>query len=101
MVLQIPGGLLIQKYGANNIFGICNGLIALLTCAIPFAAKFNFKVLLIIRVVQGIIAGATWPAMQAMTGKWIPPHERSRFVSSYLGTYIYNFSIDIEKYFFK
>lgn len=26
-----------------------------------------------------------WPAMHDMTAKWIPPMERSRFVSSYLG----------------
>jgi len=92
MILQIPGGLLAQKYGANNIFGICNGLVALLTCVIPFAAKLNYNALLTIRLVQGIIAGATWPSMHAMAGKWIPPHERSRFVSAYLGKYIYFFS---------
>lgn len=86
MVLQIPVGLLAQKYGAKSIFGFSNGMVAILTCAIPFSAKLDFKALLLLRVFQGIIAGAAWPSMQTMTGKWIPPHERSRFVSAYLGT---------------
>lgn len=88
MVLQIPGGLLAQKFGAKSIFGYSNGLVALLTCVIPLSAKFNFNALILIRVLQGLIAGLAWPSMQAMTGKWIPPHERSRFVSAYLGIYI-------------
>jgi len=91
MVLQIPGGLLAQKFGAKSIFGFSNGLVALLTCAIPLSAKFDFNVLILIRVIQGLIAGLAWPSMQAMTGKWIPPHERSRFVSAYLGIYIFKF----------
>lgn len=90
MVLQIPGGLLAQKFGAKSIFGYSNGLVALLTCVIPLSAKFNFKALILIRIFQGLIAGLAWPSMQAMTGKWIPPHERSRFVSAYLGIYILN-----------
>lgn len=88
MVLQIPGGLLAQKYGAKSIFGFSNGMVALLTCVIPFSAKLDFKALLLIRVFQGLVAGAAWPSMQTMTGKWIPPNERSRFISAYLGTHI-------------
>lgn len=90
MLLQIPGGLLAQKYGAKSIFGYSNGIVALLTCAIPLSAKFDFKALVLLRVVQGLIAGVSWPSMQAMTGKWIPPDERSRFVSAYLGIFTYN-----------
>lgn len=89
MVLQVPGGVLAHKYGGKTIFGLSNGVVSLLTCFIPFVAKFNFKGLLIVRVAQGLIAGLSWPAMQTMTGKWIPPHERSRFVSAYLGTFMF------------
>ncbi|VVC32474.1 Major facilitator superfamily,Major facilitator superfamily domain [Cinara cedri] len=86
MVLQIPGGMLAQKFGAKSIFGFSNGLVALLTCAIPVTAKNNFVALLVLRVVQGLVAGTAWPAMHSMTGKWIPADERSRFVSAYLGS---------------
>lgn len=87
MILQIPCGLLTQKYSAKTIYGISNGVVSLLTCAIPFSAKYSFNVLVLLRIIQGIIAGLAWPSMQSITGKWIPPHERSRFVSAYLGTY--------------
>jgi len=30
--------------------------------------------------------GLTWPAMYAVIGHWIPPVERSRFMSSFQGT---------------
>lgn len=91
MILQIPGGLLAQKYGAKSIFGLSNGVVALLTCAIPISAKFDYKALVLLRVTQGLISGASWPAMHTMTGKWIPPHERSRFVSAYLGRHYLSF----------
>lgn len=83
--MQIPGGILAQKYSAKFLFGFSNGMVALLTCVIPFSARFSYKALLFVRVSQGLIAAASWPSMQTMTGKWIPPHERSRFVSAYSG----------------
>lgn len=84
--MQIPGGIIAQKYSAKFLFGFSNGMVALLTCVIPFSAKLSFNTLLFIRVFQGFIAAMSWPSMQTLTGKWIPPHERSRFVSAYLGT---------------
>lgn len=30
--------------------------------------------------------GLAWPAMHNMTAQWIPPHERSKFVTAYLGS---------------
>lgn len=90
MILQIPGGLIAQKYGAKFVFGFSNGFVALLTCVIPLSAKFHYKALVVVRVAQGLIAGASWPPMQTMAGKWIPPHERSRFVSAYLGRLIFS-----------
>ncbi|XP_050423978.1 vesicular glutamate transporter 1-like [Adelges cooleyi] len=84
-VLQIPGGILAQKYSAAFIFGVTNGIVALLTCIIPYTTQCHYKVLVTIRIIQGFIAGASWPAMHALTGQWVPPNERSQFVSSYWG----------------
>lgn len=30
--------------------------------------------------------GLAWPSMHVLTAKWIPPNERSKFVSAYLGS---------------
>lgn len=47
--------------------------------------RFFSHVYLYFRSVQGIASGLTWPAMYAMAGRWIPPKERSRFMSSFQG----------------
>ncbi|XP_050549187.1 sialin-like isoform X1 [Daktulosphaira vitifoliae] len=86
MIMPIPGGMLSQRYGGKTIFGLSNGLAAILSFAIPPSAKISYKALTGVRLVQGFIAGSTWPAMHTMTAKWIPKHERSRFVSAYLGS---------------
>ncbi|XP_058799273.1 sialin isoform X2 [Phymastichus coffea] len=46
----------------------------------------NLNALIITRALQGLISGVIWPSMHDMTAKWIPPNERSRFISSYLGS---------------
>ncbi|XP_014220023.1 sialin-like [Copidosoma floridanum] len=85
-VLQLPGGLLARKYGTKMVFGLGNLLVALTGFLIPLAAHYSLNALICLRVIQGLIAGIVWPSMHDMTAKWIPPNERSRFVSSYLGS---------------
>lgn len=54
--MQIPGGILAQKYGTKTVFGLSNGLAALLSFTIPVSAKMSYKYLIIIRLIQGFIA---------------------------------------------
>jgi MFS family permease len=56
MIMQIPGGVLAQRYGTKKVYGLSNGVAAMLSCAIPIAAKINYKTLLGVRLVQGFIA---------------------------------------------
>ncbi|KAL9702381.1 hypothetical protein quinque_005899 [Culex quinquefasciatus] len=35
---------------------------------------------------MGVICGVAWPAMHHMAGQWIPPNERSKFITAYLGS---------------
>ncbi|XP_078046734.1 sialin-like [Augochlora pura] len=83
---QLPGGLLARRYGTKLVYGLGNFLTALLGFLIPFMTKYHLNALIFLRVLQGVIAGVVWPSMHDMTAKWIPPNERSRFVSSYLGS---------------
>ncbi|XP_063981973.1 sialin-like isoform X2 [Diachasmimorpha longicaudata] len=82
---QVPGGLLAQKYGTKLVFGGANFLAALLGLLIPSVIKWNFNVFLALRVLQGVIMGVVTPSTNVMTAKWIPPNERSKFVSAYMG----------------
>lgn len=83
---QLPGGVLARRYGTKFVFGLANLLTALLGFLIPFATRHHLYALVFLRVLQGLVAGVVWPSMHDMTAKWIPPNERSRFVSAYLGS---------------
>ncbi|XP_019867704.1 sialin [Aethina tumida] len=83
---QIPGGIMAGKYGTKLVFGVSNFLGVVLCFAIPWSAHYGAYYLIVIRVLQGLFTGASWPAMHNMTARWIPPNERSKFVTAYLGS---------------
>uniref|UniRef100_A0A1B6EC40 Major facilitator superfamily (MFS) profile domain-containing protein n=2 Tax=Clastoptera arizonana TaxID=38151 RepID=A0A1B6EC40_9HEMI len=85
-VLQIPGGVLARKFGTKAVFGLSNFATVLLTFVVPWCAYTDYRLLVANRVIQGIIVGMAWPSMQHLTAHWIPPDERSKFVSAYLGS---------------
>lgn len=85
-VLQIPGGILARKYGTKLIFGVGNFIGCLMCSLIPIVSYLDIKLCIALRVIQGVICGAMWPSMHNLVGKWIPPNERSTFVSSYMGS---------------
>ncbi|XP_061393381.1 sialin-like, partial [Musca vetustissima] len=84
-ISQIPGGIWGRKYGTKLVFGLANGIGCWLCFLIPAAAHWDYRALIVLRVVQGLVAGLAWPSMHVLTGKWIPPNERSKFVTAYLG----------------
>ncbi|KNC33126.1 hypothetical protein FF38_04718, partial [Lucilia cuprina] len=85
---QLPGGILAKKYGTKLVFGLSNVICCWMCFFIPMAAYNNFKILITLRIIQGAIAGLTWPAMHVLIAKWIPPNERSKFVTAYFGSSI-------------
>ncbi|CAK9833795.1 Vesicular glutamate transporter 2 [Anthophora retusa] len=85
-ISQLPGGLLARRYGTKLVYGLGNFITAILGFLIPFMTYYHLYALVFLRVVQGLAAGVIWPSMHDMTARWIPPDERSRFVSSYLGS---------------
>jgi len=54
--MQIPGGVLAQRYGTKTVFGISNGVAAILSFVVPASAKFNYKALVLVRIIQGFIS---------------------------------------------
>lgn len=85
-ITQIPGGILAKKYGTKLVFGLSNAVGCWICFVIPLAAYWNYQVLIWLRILQGLVTGLSWPAMHHMTAKWIPPNERSKFVTAYLGS---------------
>ncbi|EDW01400.1 sialin [Drosophila grimshawi] len=85
-VLQLPGGILARKYGTKLVFGLANGIGVFCCFLIPIMSYWSYAALLWLRVFQGFVTGLAWPSMHVLTAKWIPPNERSKFVSAYLGS---------------
>uniref|UniRef100_A0A1I8NLW8 Major facilitator superfamily (MFS) profile domain-containing protein n=1 Tax=Stomoxys calcitrans TaxID=35570 RepID=A0A1I8NLW8_STOCA len=83
---QIPGGILAKKYGTKLIFGLSNVITCWICMLIPLVSYMDLKALLVLRIIQGLLSGLSWPAMHSMTAKWIPPNERSKFITSYFGS---------------
>ncbi|ETN57893.1 sodium-dependent phosphate transporter [Anopheles darlingi] len=87
-ITQIPGGILARRYGTKLVFGASNVIGCWLCFLMPIASYWDYRILVFLRVVQGLICGLAWPAMHHMAGQWIPPNERSKFVTAYLGSSI-------------
>nr|CAD7205256.1 unnamed protein product [Timema douglasi] len=87
VISLIPGAMLADKLGTKMVFGGANLVSVLVALLTPVAARFHYRALLFARIMQGLVSGVTWPAMHVMVSRWIPPHERSKFVTTYYGNY--------------
>uniref|UniRef100_A0A1B0DEL4 Major facilitator superfamily (MFS) profile domain-containing protein n=1 Tax=Phlebotomus papatasi TaxID=29031 RepID=A0A1B0DEL4_PHLPP len=85
VVAQVAGGVATQRFGTKAVFGWSQLATALCSLLIPMGARMHLGCLVGLRSVQGFASGLTWPAMYAIVGHWIPPWERSRFMSSFQG----------------
>ncbi|GCB75520.1 hypothetical protein scyTo_0017355 [Scyliorhinus torazame] len=55
---------------------------------IPSAARAHFSCVILIRILQGLVEGVTYPACHGIWSKWAPPLERSRLATtSFCGSY--------------
>ncbi|XP_032666804.1 putative inorganic phosphate cotransporter [Odontomachus brunneus] len=83
---ELPGGRLAEIIGTRRVFGYSMLIASLITLLTPLAAALGYAVVAALRVVLGFMLGATWPAIQPMTARWIPPTERSKFVSNMMAS---------------
>ena len=87
-VTQIPGGWLGTRFGSKRVYGygiLCTTLLTLVT---PLVAH-SIPLLLVVRVVEGLGEGVTYPSIHAFWSRWAPPLERSKLTTlSYSGAYL-------------
>ncbi|CAG9812418.1 unnamed protein product [Phaedon cochleariae] len=87
VLTQVPGGRLAEIFGSKRVYGIGVLVTSIFTLLSPVAARINFTLFIIVRVLEGMGEGVTFPAMHAMLARWIPPLERSKFAAYvYAGT---------------
>ncbi|KAI4456697.1 solute carrier family 17 [Holotrichia oblita] len=85
VITHMPGGIIAEKFGGKYSLGIgilCTAVFTLLT---PWVVGFgDYKWLIALRVLEGLGEGTTYPALNAMLGKWVPIGERAK-----IGTLVY------------
>lgn len=90
-LVSVPGGRLAELFGGKRVYGLMLGCGSLLVLLSPTAAYSSTWLFIAVRVMQGIVIGGMYPAMNVVVVSWFPPAERSTFVcmimaGSYLGT---------------
>lgn len=81
VLTQIPGGRMAEMLGGKYIYGIGVLITAIFTLLTPIAAYNSFPALVVVRILEGMGEGVTFPAMHAMLARWVPPLERSKFAA--------------------
>ncbi|XP_015911653.1 vesicular glutamate transporter 1 isoform X2 [Parasteatoda tepidariorum] len=93
LITQIPGGFLATMYPANRVFGTAIAVSSCLNMLLPGAARVGPGLVIVVRVLQGLVEGVTYPACHGIWRHWAPPMERSRlatlaFCGSYAGAVV-------------
>lgn len=81
VVTQVPGGRMAELLGGKRIYGYGVLVTAIFTMLTPVAARWNLPFLVLVRILEGMGEGVTYPAMHAMLAHWIPPLERNKFAA--------------------
>jgi len=82
MAMQLPSGILIDRYGAKRTFAWSVTLWSLCTMLFGFAASTLH--LLLLRIGLGATEAPCFPAAQRVVASWFPRRERGRAVSTYV-----------------
>lgn len=85
ILTELPGGRLAELIGGHRVFGHSMLWASVITLLTPVAAYLHFNALIVLRVMLGFMLGASWPAIHPMTAVWIPPMDRSKFMSNMMG----------------
>nr|CAD7399208.1 unnamed protein product [Timema poppensis] len=92
---QLPSSMVAHRYGSKIVFGLSNYIMCVLGILIPFATFNSFYLLIAIRVLQGVVGGFVWPVLHAITAAWVPPNERSKFITAYTDSNAMDQDVDI------
>lgn len=83
---ELPGGRLAELVGGHRVFGHSMLWASVLTLVTPFVAFMGYIPMVILRAVLGFMLGASWPAIHPLTAVWIPPMDRSKFISNMMAS---------------
>ncbi|XP_003740396.1 sialin [Galendromus occidentalis] len=74
---QIPGGIMAAKLSIKWVFGYGVFLTSLLTIATHFVARWSLTGFVVLRILEGITEGVTFPSLYCLVARWAPESERT------------------------
>ncbi|PNF27742.1 hypothetical protein B7P43_G12798 [Cryptotermes secundus] len=87
LVSQVPGGRAAEVFSAKWILFASVALNIIPTLLTPPAAMIHWSVLVVLRIIEGVGGGFSFPALHVMISRWSPVEERSLISSIvYAGT---------------
>ncbi|CAL4083673.1 unnamed protein product, partial [Meganyctiphanes norvegica] len=88
IVTQIPGGLIANRIPAHKVFGTAIVASSCLNLLIPWSLRLHPVAVIIVRILQGLVEGVTYPACHGIWRQWAPPLERSKLATmAFAGSY--------------
>lgn len=76
-VSQIPGARIAENISAKYVMLFSVAINVVCTILTPVAATMHYSLMIVMRVLEGVGGGVTFPAMHVMLAAWAPPTERS------------------------
>uniref|UniRef100_V5GIW1 Sialin n=1 Tax=Anoplophora glabripennis TaxID=217634 RepID=V5GIW1_ANOGL len=87
VITHLPGGILAEKFGGKYSLGLgilSTAIFTLVTPWVIYSTDGDWRILVLLRVLEGLGEGTTYPALNAMLAKWVPLGERAK-----IGTLVY------------
>ncbi len=82
---QIPGGRAAERFGGKWIFFGAVLLNVIPTLLSPVCSYAGYEYLILMRAIEGLGGGFTFPAMNVLISRWSPKEERSSISSIVFG----------------
>jgi ACS family D-galactonate transporter-like MFS transporter len=79
--LQIPGGLLADRFGARVLYSVMLILWSLATIALGFA--IGFALIILLRILIGAFEAPSYPINNRIVTSWFPENERAGAIATY------------------
>ena len=80
-ILQIPGGVLADRYGMKILYSVLLILWSLATIALGFAQ--GFLVIILLRLLIGAFEAPSYPMNNRIVTAWFPENERAGAIATY------------------
>ncbi|EDO46366.1 predicted protein [Nematostella vectensis] len=80
IVMLIPGGWLAERNGGKHFVGLGVLISSVLSLLTPLAARYSYKMLIVLRILEGLAQGVIYPSVNVLLSCWAPPEERSKML---------------------